>query len=74
MNSNWPSYTILPTQNTGNNNSGRLPLALIIDGATLAYALEAPLDKKFVEIARHCESVICCRSSPLQKVLISYGM
>ena len=43
------------------------PLALVIDGATLVYALEPELRLKFLEIGKMCKSVICCRVSPLQK-------
>lgn len=50
------------------SNIARPPLSLIIDGKTLAFALEVPLDKKFLAIAKRCETVICCRAAPLQKV------
>ena len=41
---------------------------LVIDGKTLAFALEEDLEKKFLMLAGKCNSVICCRSSPIQKV------
>ena len=41
---------------------------LVIDGKTLSYALEKELEKKFLMLAGKCNSVICCRSSPIQKV------
>ena len=74
LDSNWPSYTVLPTSSRlsqrGSATAGesRPPLALIIDGITLSFTLEKPLDVMFVEIAKRCESVICCRATPLQKV------
>lgn len=74
LDSNWPSYTVLPTNRHSAQNGGaeasnsRPPLALIIDGITLAFTLEKPLDTLFIEIAKRCESVICCRATPLQKV------
>ena len=75
LDSNWPSYTCLPTSSRlsqrGSADAGdasRPPLALIIDGITLSFTLEKPLDVMFVEIAKRCESVICCRATPLQKV------
>ncbi|KAI3844926.1 hypothetical protein MKX03_019301 [Papaver bracteatum] len=45
--------------------------ALIIDGKSLAYALEDNLKHKFLFLAVGCASVICCRSSPKQKALVT---
>ncbi|GAU20813.1 hypothetical protein TSUD_132980, partial [Trifolium subterraneum] len=45
--------------------------ALIIDGKSLVYALEDGMKNKFLELATHCASVICCRSSPKQKALVT---
>ncbi|GAV73285.1 E1-E2_ATPase domain-containing protein/HAD domain-containing protein [Cephalotus follicularis] len=45
--------------------------ALIIDGKSLAYALEDGIKRKFLELAIGCASVICCRSSPKQKALVT---
>ncbi|KAL3831113.1 hypothetical protein ACJIZ3_019915 [Penstemon smallii] len=45
--------------------------ALIIDGKSLAYALEDDVKKLFLELAIKCASVICCRSSPKQKALVT---
>uniref|UniRef100_A0AAQ4P098 Phospholipid-transporting ATPase n=1 Tax=Gasterosteus aculeatus aculeatus TaxID=481459 RepID=A0AAQ4P098_GASAC len=42
-------------------------LGLVIDGRTLAYALDRSLEDKFLMVARSCRSVLCCRSTPLQK-------
>ncbi|KAM4548589.1 phospholipid-transporting ATPase VA isoform 1-T1 [Odontesthes bonariensis] len=42
-------------------------LGLVIDGRTLAYALDKSLEDKFLAVARSCRSVLCCRSTPLQK-------
>ncbi|KAJ3395913.1 hypothetical protein HDU92_004588 [Lobulomyces angularis] len=46
------------------------PLALIIDGKTLSYALEPDIALIFLELATHCKAVVCCRVSPLQKALV----
>ncbi|KAH7549287.1 hypothetical protein ACOSP7_025997 [Xanthoceras sorbifolium] len=46
-------------------------LALIIDGKSLAYALEDDVKDMFLELAIGCASVICCRSSPKQKALVT---
>lgn len=46
-------------------------MALIIDGRSLSYALEDDVKQLFLELAMGCASVICCRSSPKQKALVS---
>uniref|UniRef100_A0AAY4CDE5 Phospholipid-transporting ATPase n=1 Tax=Denticeps clupeoides TaxID=299321 RepID=A0AAY4CDE5_9TELE len=40
---------------------------LVIDGRTLDWALGAELQGAFLQLTQHCRSVICCRSTPLQK-------
>lgn len=45
-------------------------LALIIDGHSLKFALEADLEDMFIELASRCKAVVCCRVSPLQKALV----
>ncbi|CAN8238897.1 unnamed protein product [Cochlearia groenlandica] len=45
--------------------------ALIIDGKSLAYALDDDVKHIFYELAVGCASVICCRSSPKQKALVT---
>ncbi|KAL2546544.1 putative phospholipid-transporting ATPase 9 [Forsythia ovata] len=45
--------------------------ALIIDGKSLTYALEEDIKSLFLELAIGCASVICCRSSPKQKALVT---
>ncbi|KAL6011004.1 putative phospholipid-transporting ATPase 9 [Asimina triloba] len=45
--------------------------ALIIDGKSLAYALEEDVKNSFLDLAIACASVICCRSSPKQKALVT---
>ncbi|ORX91371.1 phospholipid-transporting ATPase [Basidiobolus meristosporus CBS 931.73] len=46
------------------------PLALVINGAALTYALGEDLEVQFLELATRCKAVICCRVSPLQKALV----
>ncbi|GJJ67904.1 phospholipid-transporting ATPase [Entomortierella parvispora] len=46
------------------------PLALVIDGKSLGYALEKDVEKVFLELAVLCKAVVCCRVSPLQKALV----
>ncbi|XP_053240092.1 phospholipid-transporting ATPase VA isoform X1 [Podarcis raffonei] len=45
-------------------------LGLVVDGRTLAYALEKGLQDKFLSLARRCRSVLCCRSTPIQKGMV----
>lgn len=45
--------------------------ALIIDGKSLAYALEDDLKELLLRLAVKCASVICCRVSPKQKALVT---
>ncbi|XP_051508144.1 phospholipid-transporting ATPase VD-like isoform X1 [Myxocyprinus asiaticus] len=40
---------------------------LVIDGRTLDFALQKELQGPFLELTCCCRSVICCRSTPLQK-------
>ncbi|KAI7850667.1 hypothetical protein BDC45DRAFT_546515 [Circinella umbellata] len=46
------------------------PLALIIDGRALTFALEKDIEKIMFELSVMCKAVICCRVSPLQKALV----
>ncbi|XP_053167511.1 phospholipid-transporting ATPase VA isoform X2 [Hemicordylus capensis] len=45
-------------------------LGLVVDGRTLAYALDKTLEDKFLLLARRCRSVLCCRSTPIQKGMV----
>ncbi|TSW48746.1 putative phospholipid-transporting ATPase VD [Bagarius yarrelli] len=42
-------------------------ITLVIDGHTLDFALQKDLQKVFLDVTISCRSVICCRSTPLQK-------
>ncbi|KAL0450667.1 UNVERIFIED_CONTAM: putative phospholipid-transporting ATPase 8 [Sesamum latifolium] len=44
---------------------------LIIDGKSLSFALGKNLENSFLDLAIHCASVICCRSTPKQKALVT---
>ncbi|XP_067304913.1 phospholipid-transporting ATPase ID isoform X2 [Pseudorasbora parva] len=44
--------------------------ALVISGHSLAHALEADMEREFLETACACRAVICCRVTPLQKALV----
>ncbi|XP_077199553.1 phospholipid-transporting ATPase VA isoform X2 [Paroedura picta] len=45
-------------------------LGLVVDGRTLAYALDKALEDKFLLLAQRCRSVLCCRSTPIQKGMV----
>ncbi|XP_042349883.1 phospholipid-transporting ATPase VB [Plectropomus leopardus] len=42
-------------------------ISLVIDGRTLTMALSSDLQDRFIDLARRCRSVLCCRVTPLQK-------
>uniref|UniRef100_A0A3Q2ZK24 Phospholipid-transporting ATPase n=1 Tax=Kryptolebias marmoratus TaxID=37003 RepID=A0A3Q2ZK24_KRYMA len=43
---------------------------LVINGHSLAHALEADMELEFVSTACACKAVICCRVTPLQKAQV----
>ncbi|KAL1122527.1 hypothetical protein AAG570_002858 [Ranatra chinensis] len=43
------------------------PMALVIDGQSLKFALSPELRKDFLSLCLGCKSVVCCRVSPMQK-------
>lgn len=53
--------------NAENKNSKH---ALIIDGETLKYALDKKIKPQLLELGKRCQSVVCCRVSPLQKAKV----
>ncbi|XP_051146039.1 putative phospholipid-transporting ATPase 9 [Andrographis paniculata] len=66
--------SVLRQLNNGKAQVSKLSVdafALIIDGKSLAYALEDDVKSLFLELAVGCASVICCRSSPKQKALVT---
>ncbi|XP_060274008.1 probable phospholipid-transporting ATPase IM isoform X7 [Ovis aries] len=44
--------------------------ALIINGHSLAYALESDVKNDLLELACMCKTVVCCRVTPLQKAQV----
>ncbi|XP_044218803.1 phospholipid-transporting ATPase VB [Thunnus albacares] len=42
-------------------------ISLVIDGYTLTMVLSSDLQDRFVDLAKRCRSVLCCRVTPLQK-------
>uniref|UniRef100_A0A8D3DMB3 Phospholipid-transporting ATPase n=1 Tax=Scophthalmus maximus TaxID=52904 RepID=A0A8D3DMB3_SCOMX len=71
---NFAPFEIYPSSSPP-SSSHTIPLVvhrlgLVIDGRTLAYALDKSLEDKFLAVARSCRSVLCCRSTPLQKSMV----
>uniref|UniRef100_A0A4W6DSU2 Phospholipid-transporting ATPase n=1 Tax=Lates calcarifer TaxID=8187 RepID=A0A4W6DSU2_LATCA len=72
---NFAPFEIYPSSSPSSSSSHTVPfmvhrLGLVIDGRTLAYALDKSLEDKFLAVARSCRSVLCCRSTPLQKSMV----
>ncbi|VDM64656.1 unnamed protein product [Angiostrongylus costaricensis] len=49
---------------------GDASVALVINGDSLAFALDERLERIFLEVATMCAAVICCRVTPLQKAQV----
>uniref|UniRef100_A0A3Q3EIP8 Phospholipid-transporting ATPase n=1 Tax=Labrus bergylta TaxID=56723 RepID=A0A3Q3EIP8_9LABR len=65
----------LPLQLSGVSNYGAVAhisgeFAIVINGHSLAHALEADMETEFVLTACACKAVICCRVTPLQKAQV----
>ncbi|XP_065059907.1 phospholipid-transporting ATPase ID-like isoform X2 [Rhopilema esculentum] len=43
---------------------------LVINGNSLVFALDKSLEMQFLELAKCCKAVICCRVTPLQKAMV----
>ncbi|CAO3582705.1 unnamed protein product [Absidia cylindrospora] len=50
--------------------SGIQKCALVIDGESLKYALEAPVKDELLRLGTQCMAVVCCRVSPMQKAKV----
>ncbi|XP_037626977.1 probable phospholipid-transporting ATPase VA isoform X3 [Sebastes umbrosus] len=74
--SSFSPFELYPSSSSSSSSSPHtagftvLRLGLVIDGRTLAYALDKSLEDKFLAVARSCRSVLCCRSTPLQKSMV----
>nr|XP_013010169.1 probable phospholipid-transporting ATPase IM isoform X2 [Cavia porcellus] len=44
--------------------------ALVVNGHSLAHALESDVKHDFLELACLCKAVVCCRTTPLQKAQV----
>lgn len=54
---------------TPRDKSGKRGFAVVIDGDTLRYALDASMKELFLNLGTQCDTVVCCRVSPAQKAL-----
>lgn len=61
----------LRKKETENPDAAPGVFALVIDGKSLTFALDAQNKDKFLELAQACAAVIACRVSPKQKALVS---
>ncbi|VDP80540.1 unnamed protein product, partial [Schistosoma mattheei] len=56
--------------NNNHNMDNYIPLALVIDGESLNYVLNNERNKsQFIKLCDMCTNIICCRSTPGQKVI-----
>ena len=56
----------LTNKNARRSKEEKERMSLIIDGASLMYALKQELRQEFIELCCTCKTVICCRVSPIQ--------
>ncbi|XP_005870630.1 PREDICTED: probable phospholipid-transporting ATPase VB isoform X1 [Myotis brandtii] len=61
----------LPSETPPPASGAAVPeVGLVIDGKTLNAIFQGKLENKFLELTQYCRSVLCCRSTPLQKSMI----
>ncbi|XP_070541924.1 phospholipid-transporting ATPase ID-like isoform X2 [Ptychodera flava] len=49
---------------------GIYEFALVVNGHSLAHALQPDMEKDFLQAASLCKAVVCCRVTPLQKAMV----
>ncbi|GMN42516.1 hypothetical protein TIFTF001_011718 [Ficus carica] len=54
-----------------NSAKNSVKFGLIIDGKSLDFSLRKDVEDLFFRLATSCDSVICCRSTPKQKALVT---
>lgn len=57
-------------QNLLDNDQPTSGFAIVINGHSLVHALQPNMEVLFLDVACNCNSVICCRVTPLQKALV----
>uniref|UniRef100_A0ABI7WQY1 Phospholipid-transporting ATPase n=1 Tax=Felis catus TaxID=9685 RepID=A0ABI7WQY1_FELCA len=61
----------LPSETPPPTSRAAVPeVGLVINGKTLNTIFQGKLEMKFLELTQYCRSVLCCRSTPLQKSMI----
>ncbi|XP_017650720.1 probable phospholipid-transporting ATPase VB isoform X2 [Nannospalax galili] len=61
----------IPSTTPSVNSRTTIPeVGLVIDGKTLNAIFQGKLERKFLELTQYCRSILCCRSTPLQKSMI----
>ncbi|XP_040200658.1 phospholipid-transporting ATPase VB [Rana temporaria] len=58
------------SQTAPETEMARPEVGLVIDGRTLSVIFHGGLEAKFLELTKHCRSVLCCRATPLQKSMV----
>jgi magnesium-transporting ATPase (P-type) len=48
-------------------------VGLVVDGGALVALLQPAREDEFLELAKACDAVICCRVSPMQKAQVCGG-
>uniref|UniRef100_A0AC35TXU4 Phospholipid-transporting ATPase n=1 Tax=Rhabditophanes sp. KR3021 TaxID=114890 RepID=A0AC35TXU4_9BILA len=64
----FPVSNARPTEEE--DEEGREGFALVVNGDSLVFALTPRLEKLFLDIGCACQTVICCRVTPLQKAQV----
>ncbi|XP_018563796.1 probable phospholipid-transporting ATPase VD isoform X2 [Anoplophora glabripennis] len=69
---NRPSTSAIDDYNYSRTPQRNKTRALAVDGKTLTFILDkrANLTKPFLKLSTYCNSVLCCRATPLQKAYI----
>jgi len=57
----------------GGGDGGTMGVGLVVDGGALALLLQPQHEDGFLQLAKGCDAVICCRVSPMQKAQVCYG-
>jgi hypothetical protein len=55
----------------GPSGGGSMGVGLVVDGGALALLLQPQHEDAFLDLAKSCDAVICCRVSPMQKAQVS---
>lgn len=62
-------FGIIPTSSSV-SEAPSPEFGLVVDGQTLSIIFQGGLEEKFLALAQHCRSVLCCRATPLHKSMV----